>query len=682
MAKKINISLSETERENVRKVLEICNLLREYRGKDLKYDEVVTATKAIRTLLGDKIVGSLLERVGLRNMRFLNTARPIIATSDYNIVGSNYTITNVRLPLLEKKVRDGQLVEVIPLYKQPDKIKQSAAIDVAEWYSRTIVYLGNDLSLDRQETLQLLDGYAKGDKKAIDICGNMMANSGIYHMGLKLIFASMPIVAMAEQIIYEVAESLHIEGILDISDENELAQHLHLGNELFISHITINNYRLYKGEQEFNFQNRFTVLIGDNAKGKTTILDAIRVILDSIIPTHRMESKKGIKSGIHTKFSLSSVHREISEDGGLDYSWPVEISADSCYGQINRRRKSRENHSTKKYNKSLLDELKRLPLIVYCGVERTSPLETRKIEEKFSGDRHDAYYECLNTRTSSTYLKLWLRDLQRSARTNDKADSKADNKAAVLLSSFIDAVCSCLKDEHITYIEYVYQETKASDGKMDKIDDIVLTQRDPETENEKRMLFGTLSAGYRVMIGLIANLAYRCIILNPQLGKDAITGTSGIVLIDEIDMHLHPLWQRHIVEDLMRCFPKIQFVATTHSPFVVQSLNAEQIINLNNRPIMHNPTNSNLATNALYMGVDSDRSIRFREEENSAYDFLKAIKDKNVTAEKIDKLMKEYAIRHSDNPIYVAKLKIEANLAKNDALYTQYIKENSHATNR
>lgn len=653
MAKKINIALFETEREDVRKVVKICNLLREYRGKDLKYDEVVTATKAIRSLLGDKIVGSLLERVGLRNMRFLNTARPITATSDYNIAGSNYTITNIRLPLLEKKVRDGQLVELIPLYKQPEKIKQSAAIDVAEWYSRTIVYRSEGLSLDRQETLQLLDEYAKGNKKAIEICGNMMANSGVYHMGLKLIYASMPIIAMAEQIIYEVTESMHIEGILDITDEYELAQHLHLGNELFISHITINNYRLYKGEQEFNFQNRFTVLIGDNARGKTTILDAIRVILDSIIPTRRMESKKGIKSGIPAKFSLSSVHREISADGGLDYSWPVEISADSCYGQIKMHRKSRENHSTKKYNKRLLDELNRLPLIVYCGVERTSPLETRKIEEKFSGDRHDAYYECLNTRTTSTYLKLWLRDLQRSARTNDNAD----NKAAVLLSSFIDAVCSCLKEEHITHIEYVYQEAKASDGKMDRIDDIVLTQRDPETGSEKRMLFGTLSAGYRVMIGMIANLAYRCIILNPQLGKDAITGTSGIVLIDEVDMHLHPLWQRHIVEDLMRCFPKIQFIATTHSPFVVQSLKSEQVFNLQTMEFLPvNPNDNTLDVSVENMDIAFKRSDSFLRRNILARQFLEEINSPHYSPEDRDKVFIKYANEFSEDPTFLAKL--------------------------
>ena len=656
MAKKINISLSETERENVRKVLEICNLLREYRGKDLKYDEVVTATKAIRTLLGDKIVGSLLERVGLRNMRFLNTARPIIATSDYNIVGSNYTITNVRLPLLEKKVRDGQLVEVIPLYKQPDKIKQSAAIDVAEWYSRTIVYLGNDLSLDRQETLQLLEGYAKGDKKAIDICGNMMANSGIYHMGLKLIFASMPIVAMAEQIIYEVAESLHIEGILDISDENELAQHLHLGNELFISHITINNYRLYKGEQEFNFQNRFTVLIGDNAKGKTTILDAIRVILDTIIPPHRMESKKYISSGIPSKFSLSSVHREMAEDGGLDYSWPVEITADSCYGLIKRRRNSRENRSTKKSNKNLLDELNRLPLIVYCGVERTRPLEKRKIEEKFSGDRYDAYLECLNTRTTSTYLKLWLRDLQQNAKTSKKAED--------LLTSFIDAVCSCLKEENITNIQYVYREAKASDGKVDRIDDIVLTKKDPETNKEKRMLFGTLSAGYRVMIGMIANLAYRCIVLNPRLGKDAIIGTSGIVLIEEIDMHLHPLWQRHVVEDLMRCFPKVQFIATTHSPFIIQSLKKEQIISLAKElNITKNPTEANIDTSIRAMGVDNVYGKDFNNQVTLAKKFFTILRQKDVNENELRRIHAEYVSRYGDDAVLLARLNLAETIA-------------------
>jgi hypothetical protein len=64
------------------------------------------------------------------------------------------------------------------------------------------------------------------------------------------------------------------------------------------------------------------------------------------------------------------------------------------------------------------------------------------------------------------------------------------------------------------------------------------------------------------------------------LAENAVKETPGVVLIDEIDMHLHPNWQKRIVGDLKRIFPKVQFIATTHSPFVVQSLEADELINL------------------------------------------------------------------------------------------------------
>ncbi len=653
MAKTSTIELTEQDREMYEQIIAVCAKLEEMKDKTLSMDDIALCAILVRALLGDSQESSLLYRAGFTNLRFLDTARPLGGMKDFsmgdNLTNYNFTPELTQLPLLAKRIANGQAIKLTPLYYIHENIKQSAYIEYKQWYLLNRVYEGKGLAMNRQEVLQLVVSAADSDNKAHRIGNTLRTTSGIFHNGEQVPYANNPAEVMTDEIIYEVIESLRIAGILGIRDAIELARLARRNDELFLQSLYIKNYRLYKGEQEFDFHNRFTVLIGDNARGKTTILDAIRVILDSIIPTHRMESRKYISSGIPSKFSLSSVHREMSEDGGLDYSWPVEITADSCYGQIKRCRNSRENRSTRKNNKNLLDALNRLPLIVYCGVERTRPLEKRKIEEKFSGDRYDAYLECLNTRTTSTYLKLWLRDLQQNAKTSKKAED--------LLTSFIDAVCSCLNEEHITNIQYIYQEAKASDGKMDRIDDIVLTQKVPGTNTEKRMLFGTLSAGYRVMIGMIANLAYRCIILNPQLGKDAITGTSGIVLIDEIDMHLHPLWQRHVVEDLMRCFPKVQFVATTHSPFIIQSLKGEQVFNLQTMEFLGvNPNDNTLDVSVENMDIAFKRSASFLKRQDEAKNFICEINDPNIPREERDKIYNKYAHQFSDDPVFLAKL--------------------------
>jgi len=86
-----------------------------------------------------------------------------------------------------------------------------------------------------------------------------------------------------------------------------------------------------------------------------------------------------------------------------------------------------------------------------------------------------------------------------------------------------------------------------------------------------------LSDGIRSVLAMIGDIAYRCIRLNPHLGGEAPRETEGVVLIDEIDMHLHPRWQQMVVGQLREAFPKIQFIVTTHSPQVLTTVKRENI---------------------------------------------------------------------------------------------------------
>ena len=74
-------------------------------------------------------------------------------------------------------------------------------------------------------------------------------------------------------------------------------------------------------------------------------------------------------------------------------------------------------------------------------------------------------------------------------------------------------------------------------------------------------------------------------ILNPQLGIDVINKTDGVILIDEVDLHLHPAWQHRVLGDLREIFPRVQFVVTTHAPAVVSSAKSENLVILKNYEI-------------------------------------------------------------------------------------------------
>ena len=101
--------------------------------------------------------------------------------------------------------------------------------------------------------------------------------------------------------------------------------------------------------------------------------------------------------------------------------------------------------------------------------------------------------------------------------------------------------------------------------------------------------FSNLSAGQRMMVALIADIAIKVLTQNSCLVPEELPDddheslpevlqrTPGLVLIDELDVHLHPRWQRRVVDDLKETFPGIQFVSTSHSPFIIQSLKAGEL---------------------------------------------------------------------------------------------------------
>ena len=189
-----------------------------------------------------------------------------------------------------------------------------------------------------------------------------------------------------------------------------------------------------------------------------------------------------------------------------------------------------------------------------------------------------------------------------------------------------------------------------------------------EKGNVNLLPFSNLSDGYRNMIGMVADMAYRCIQLNPGLKENVIKETEGIVLIDEIDLHLHPEWQKRIVEDLRKAFPKIQFIATTHSPFIVQSLRKEELIVLDkDEPVDTDPWRKSLEEVAEdeMLVQDITRSVRFVEMTELAkqyYTLVRQNDSKDTLRAKIDEAkykLDKLRVLYADDPAYVAMLETE-----------------------
>jgi hypothetical protein len=133
-----------------------------------------------------------------------------------------------------------------------------------------------------------------------------------------------------------------------------------------------------------------------------------------------------------------------------------------------------------------------------------------------------------------------------------------------VLEATFAAIQNCVED-----CSHVYYDIEQ--------DDLIVTV------NGKDLPAYLLSDGQRTILAMVADIAYRAAQLNPQLERNAPQETPGIVLIDELDLHLHPNWQRKIVNTLKTTFPKIQFFASTHSPFIIQSLQPGELVDLDGR---------------------------------------------------------------------------------------------------
>ena len=116
--------------------------------------------------------------------------------------------------------------------------------------------------------------------------------------------------------------------------------------------------------------------------------------------------------------------------------------------------------------------------------------------------------------------------------------------------------------------------------------------------------FNLLSDGVRCTLAMVMEIAFRCYLLNPHLGKDAPTMTKGVVLIDEIDLHLHPSWQLHILNDLRTAFPKIQFIVTTHAPLVISQINDCCIYSISQHKIYSFPNQNGRDANYILQQMD------------------------------------------------------------------------------
>ena len=178
----------------------------------------------------------------------------------------------------------------------------------------------------------------------------------------------------------------------------------------------------------------------------------------------------------------------------------------------------------------------------------------------------------------------------------------------------------------------------------------------------KILPFSFLSDGQRNIVAMVADIAYRMAQLNPHLLENVTLETPGVVLIDEIDLHLHPKWQRQIVDNLRKAFPKVQFFATTHAPAVIQSIRPGELIDLNEIEGAAEYQDKSIEdilehVQGVFMPQRSERELKMIEAAKEYYEVLEEAKTaKSPKLEKLKERLNELTLPFGDDVAYLAFL--------------------------
>jgi predicted ATP-binding protein involved in virulence len=309
---------------------------------------------------------------------------------------------------------------------------------------------------------------------------------------------------------------------------------------------------------ELNFHEKLTVLIGKNGLGKTTILKSIAILFDRALEVAITQFNNEIASP--TKFYLpallvnNSIREEIRANltKNIDkLNISVDISIDDSQFSL---KVPANNNELSQFIKKLL-ESHNLPLFVYYSIHNAPIAEIDFSNVDLETNTLAAYISALKEAPFDfNHFFAWFK-WQENIQRQD-----GNNKRYEIIRT---AIYQMISDEQNTFdnLHINWRENPEGDLCIEK--------------NKVLLNINQLSAGEKTLMALVADLARRLIIANPK--SDNPLQQDGIVLIDEIDLHLHPSWQRSIVPNLQKIFPNCQFIITTHSPQIISHVKPESV---------------------------------------------------------------------------------------------------------
>ena len=353
---------------------------------------------------------------------------------------------------------------------------------------------------------------------------------------------------------------------------------------MIVTSLRLANVRAIKSV-EFRFRPGFNLIVGVNGVGKTSVLDSLGVCLSRFVKhANRLDGRVEVLKLDDIRVGAAALTIECSARLSSDeHQYLIHMPREGSVPQQSKVGMPREQvHDTRGWGDFLGipptavagGDSGGRPLAALFSTKRAVPSARKPSEAVAAGGSKAAFAEAFKNRELRIgELAHWMR-VQEALRPQRAVAQRA-------LGAFEDAIVRFLPG---------YAHLRPDYGDRHRL----LIDRGGYTVSVQQM-----SDGERGVLALVLDLTRRLVQANPEL-EDPIAESEAVVLIDELELHLHPKWQRQIIGKLETTFPRCQFIATTHSPQVIGEL-AHDRIHMIMGDRAYSPTHS--------LGVDSSRVL-------------------------------------------------------------------------
>jgi predicted ATP-binding protein involved in virulence len=332
-------------------------------------------------------------------------------------------------------------------------------------------------------------------------------------------------------------------------------------------HISVLTLERFRGARRLSLElhESLNVFVGMNGAGKSSILDAAAILLSWLVNRIKHSGASGrpiTESDIKNGESSANIAVMFS-DKGRSFGWNL--------AKVRKGYSKKETGSVlvsaTEVAKQMQSEITKsnghvnLPLFVYYPVNRAVLDIPLRIREKHRFDLLSAYDESLTSGANFRTFFEWFRE---------REDLENENR------KYVDQL---IKPEGFQFPDPQLEAVRNALAQfMPEFKNLTVRRNPLRMEVEKsgeKLAVNQLSDGEKCLMAMIGDLARRMAIANPRR-VNPLEG-EGIVLIDEIDLHLHPKWQRIVTPKLLEIFPHCQFLISTHSPHVITHVQPDNL---------------------------------------------------------------------------------------------------------